>query len=931
MLGPVKRRIGRIDKLMPPFSTMVSRHPHRNRHPRQALFGQLLPCLAGHPLKQPSRDLRQLPIQGPRQEYDKLFTPIANRRIPRSQTLLQQLPEQAQHLIARKVAVTVVVLLEVIHIEHHQAQLSIAITAMLATLQQPGQQFIKPVAVVESGEGVNAGVLGELLLTLVGDTQGIVVLADALGKQLKQVARHRSRTADQLPQQFALDGQHPTRSFRDHVGTGHSTIQHRQLPDTLAALDPGNERPLIVGQLDAQLTVQQDEEEVIMLIRRQQHLAIREMSHRCALQQPAERIGALAAKKLQLHQFYPENFLWHGYLLSSLITKQYSQTIPYAQCHIASPERAGVPAAIIPAMNRDKSHWRRRGEQALTRLQIRLSRADALLELSLLGLFSGLAAGAVSILFRLALEFIQAGYLDGPPGSFETLTGAGRFWLPVAGGLAIGLLLHFTREEFRMVGVAHVMLRLQYYQGRMPLGNTVVQLIGGLLALASGHSVGREGPGVHLGVAASNLPAQALRLPNNSLRVLAACGTAAAIAASFNTPLAGVVFAMEVLMFQYTVAGFAPVLLATVIATALSRLVFGDDLAFSVPEFAMGSLAELPLVLLMGLLCGGLAGFFIHLLRATSQLATPLPFWFRGLLAGLLVGSVGLFVPEVMGIGYDTVNRLIAGEMALWLVLSIIALKLLASTTAVGLGIPGGLIGPALVVGAATGGAFAWLADYLGLMGQGSTVLFVLLGMAAMMAGTLQAPLAALVAILELSGNPAIIFPGLLTVITATLVSGHIYGKESMYLAMLRAIGRDYRNDPIAESLRKLGVGAVMERSFITLPQLVTVDELSQALKEAPRWILLRDRKESPQLLAAVDVAIAIRERESDGPVDLMDLPAKRLQATAIDFQATLQDAREELTRSGAEALYVTRLTVPGIPRVYGVLTLEDIENSYRF
>ncbi|MCW8828338.1 MAG: chloride channel protein [Gammaproteobacteria bacterium] len=572
--------------------------------------------------------------------------------------------------------------------------------------------------------------------------------------------------------------------------------------------------------------------------------------------------------------------------------------------------------------------WR---DSALAHFQLRLSRADAVMELSLLGLLSGVIAGVISILFRLAVEFTQGSYLSGPPGSFETLGLASRFWLPVAGGLLIGVLLQFVRQEQRMVGVLHVMQRLQYHQGRMPLANALVQFVGGLLALASGHSVGREGPGVHLGVAASNLPAQALGLPNNSLRVLAACGTAAAIAASFNTPLAGVVFAMEVLMFQYTMAAFAPVLLAAVSATALSRLVFGNDLAFSVPDIAPGSLSELPLVLLMGILTGVLAGIFIRLLRETSRRAEPLPLWWRGLLAGLLIGTIGLFVPEVMGIGYDTVNRLIQGEMALWLIFAIVLLKLLASTTAVGLGIPGGLIGPALVVGAASGGAFAWVTQQWGLAEDSSTAVYVLLGMGAMMAGTLQAPLAALIAILELTGNPGIIFPGMLAVIAATLTSGQVHGRESMYLAMLRATGKDYRNDPIAESLRKLGVGAVMEHSFVSLPRRIDKGELEASLSETPRWILLHETDEPPQLLAAVDIAIAIKEKVEGESLDLMSLPAKRLQAAPIDFQCTLQDARELLTQSGAEALYVTRLTVPGISRVYGVLTREDIESSYRF
>lgn len=584
-------------------------------------------------------------------------------------------------------------------------------------------------------------------------------------------------------------------------------------------------------------------------------------------------------------------------------------------------------------MKRKRDLWRplETWQGALDRFQLRLSRADAILELSLLGLLSGLVAGLISILFRLLVEQAQEAFLTGPPGSYETLAAGTRLWLPVAGGILIGLILCFSPERGRVVGVVHVMERLQFHQGRFPLWNAVLQFFGGALALISGHSVGREGPGVHLGVAATNLPAQALGLPNNSLRVLAACGTAAAIAASFNTPLAGVAFAMEVLMFDYTVAAFAPVLLAAVSATALSQVVFGADLAFFVPSLSLGSLNELPYVLLMGIIIGVLAALFTRLLRVSFQWSQKLPLWSRTTLAGLIVGLIGFFVPEVMGIGYDTVNRLILGEPALGLMLAIIALKILASTSAVGLGIPGGLIGPALVVGAATGGTFAYAAHHLGLVEPASTGFYVLLGMGAMMAGTLQAPLAGLIAILELTGNPHIIFPGILAVIAATLTSGQLHGRESMYVAMLRAMGRDYRNDPIAQSLRKVGVGAVMNRSVITLPRQVERETLESALKEAPRWILIREKGEAEVLLSAVDVARELLQGEAAESVDLMSLPGNRFQASAIDFQATLQEARERIRDSGSEALYVTRTTVPGLPRVYGVLTSSDIEDSYRY
>ncbi len=562
--------------------------------------------------------------------------------------------------------------------------------------------------------------------------------------------------------------------------------------------------------------------------------------------------------------------------------------------------------------------------------RLRLANPNALLEIALLGLLSGLFAGLASIAFRLLVEHSQAAFLSGPPGSYETLPLFGRLLLPLAGGLLIALLLHRLADDDRTVGVLHVMERLAFFQGRFPLRNAMVQLLGGAVAIISGHSVGREGPSVHLGVAASNLPAQQLGLPNNSLRLLAASATAAAIAASFNTPLAGVVFALEVLMFDYTVAAFAPVLLAAVSATMLSQAVFGSDLAFNVPAVALGSLHELPYVVAMGILIGLFAAAFIRLLRNSFRWSATIPLWSRPLVAGLIIGVIGMVVPEVMGIGYDTVNRLILGEPALTVIIAIIFLKLIASTSAVGLGIPGGLIGPALVIGAAIGAVFAHAAHAWGIVDANVSAFYVLLGMGAMMAATLQAPLAGLIAILELTGNPNIIFPGMLAVITATLTSGLLHGRESMYLALLKGMGHDYRNDPIAQSLRKVGVGAVMNRSFARLPRVNTRSELQGALKETPAWILLWQKEEDDVLFRAVDIAHALQEHGEEEELDLLSLPAERLHVVALDYSATVQEARELLQNSSAEALFITRTTVPGIPRVYGILTEAEIESSYR-
>jgi CIC family chloride channel protein len=243
--------------------------------------------------------------------------------------------------------------------------------------------------------------------------------------------------------------------------------------------------------------------------------------------------------------------------------------------------------------------------------------------------------------------------------------------------------------------------------------------------------------------------------------------------------------------------------------------------------------------------------------------------------------------------------------------------------------LPGGLIGPTLVIGALGGGAMGIIADTW-LPGDIATPAFyALIGMGTMMGATLQAPLAALTAMLELTANPHIILPGMLALITAGLISRELFGKESVYLVLLKVRGKDYRGNPLTQALRRIGVAGVMERNFQTLPQTATRESIMAALATEPRWVLILDGKSPLALMPAADLANHIAEHPENTSFLLTDIPARRREVTAIDFQATLEEAFSLLEASNTEALFVTRRTIPGIDRIYGVLTRRDIEQGY--
>ena len=555
---------------------------------------------------------------------------------------------------------------------------------------------------------------------------------------------------------------------------------------------------------------------------------------------------------------------------------------------------------------------------------------DSAAKLYGLAIVTGLLASLIIIAFRLFIDYGQIWLF--PTGEIEGFANLPWQWvlgLPIAGGLLIGLLLYGLKPEQRNTGVVHVIERLSSYEGRLPWQNALRQFFGAGIALISGHSIGREGPSVHLGAAGGSQLASLLDLPNNSVRILVACGTAAAIAASFNTPIAGVIFAMEVIMMEYHIASFIPIILASVTGTVLSRLTFGETAIFANLSADMQSLWEIPYIVLMGVLIGGLATLFVRSLGFFSGLFKNHPFWLRTTYAGILMGLAGLMVPEVMGMSYNAISGISSNEAVLSALLILMVLKLGLSTACVGLGIPGGLIGPTLVVGACAGAA-------LGIVGgkvfpdlSSTMTFYAVIGMCAMMGATLKAPLAALMAMLELTANPNIILPGMLAIVFSSLVIHDYFKEDALFMKLLRARGLDFRNDPVTQTLRRISVANAMQRNFIIMSREVSTQAAVHALESNPDWVLIKEEREPVALMPAGDLARAVSTEEGE-QIDLMQIPASRRNVHKISLHASLHEAAESLNSHHVEALFVTRMTAPMIERTYGILTRETIESHYR-
>ncbi len=585
----------------------------------------------------------------------------------------------------------------------------------------------------------------------------------------------------------------------------------------------------------------------------------------------------------------------------------------------------------MPQANKSPSNPRQwRPDTLFTQFRHRLAHVDALPQLALLGIVSGIVTGLIAVAFRLAIEWPLELFLPTQQSEgFESLTLEARLLLPLAGTILLVVVMRRRSKAQRQCGVGHVIERYQQHQAHLPASNAIVQFIAGALAAVSGHSVGREGPAVHLGATCSSLLGQKLGLPNNSLRIMVGCGVAAAIAASFNTPLAGVILAMEVVLMEYTVTGFIPIILSSVSGALISRVCFGDAPAFSIPTLAMGSMLELPFLIFCGIIVGLASSVVLKLHKYIQDLKT-LSLTTRLLTAGILTSLAAAFVPQVMGVGYDTVEAAMLGNLSFTLLLTIAVTKLLLSTATIALGVPGGSIGPTLVIGACLGGAMGIIGTSLSPENSASSGFYATIGMGAMMAGVLNAPLAALMALLELTYNSAILLPAMLVIVIATITA-----RLTSRLPGLFLIGRNPERytSPVFQSLSRAGVTSLMTRNFIAHTPLLSFEQAKILLNQHPEWIVI-EKDDERFILRPSDLAHHIQTMLADESqhkaIDLLEIPGERWRLHPIHQRATLQEALMLIREKNGFALHVTQPHTTASSPVAGIITRDQIDNYYQ-
>lgn len=568
--------------------------------------------------------------------------------------------------------------------------------------------------------------------------------------------------------------------------------------------------------------------------------------------------------------------------------------------------------------------------RAFNKYRHKLTNYESVLAYSVLGVVGGIASGLAVLVFELAIR--EAGRLwgvaDGGEG-FESLPQWMLFALPCGGALVLGALFSLLKPEDRETGIVHVISRMHSHYGILPARNALVQFFGGVFALATGQSGGREGPGVHLGGAINSLLGQWLYLPNNSLRMLIACGTAGGIAAAFQTPLAGVIFAMEVIIAEYTVIGFIPVMLAAVSASVISQTLSTDIALFRLPELGLNSLLELPLIVVLGLSCGVAVAAFIRISRSAAHLS-HWPVFIRFALAGTLTGALAYWVPAILGMGYDTLDLALQGQLAVSALLVIAAAKLLATAVSCGMGMPLGLIGPNLLIGACIGGALGAGAVVLWPDVAADPVLYIVIGMAAAMGAVLNAPLAAILAVVELTQTINISMAAMLAIVIATLTNSGLFRQQSAHQTVLSQLKRRISDNPIDRLLHRTDVNSTMDTRVVRVPCTLEVEDLVPLQEFKPTWCVVAREESDLYLVDGAELLTWLLDQslEEDGVgVDVTEAGIRRWTIAPVPMEATLRQALDIMRSETSEAVCIyARSANTGKRILHGIVTRENIE-----
>ena len=501
-----------------------------------------------------------------------------------------------------------------------------------------------------------------------------------------------------------------------------------------------------------------------------------------------------------------------------------------------------------------------------------------------------------------------------------------RLLLPVGGSLGIGYLLYRYFPNARGSGVPQTKAALFARGGRITMRTVIGKFFCTSATLASGIPLGREGPSVQVGAGIASVLGRRLGLRPEKVKALLPVGAAAAIAAAFNTPLAAVLFALEEIMGDLHASVLGSVVLASATSWLVLRLVLGNNPLFKVPQYQLVHPLEFGVYALLGVAGGLVSVAFTKLLLGMRERFLRFPqntVWFQPVAGGLLVGLMGWFVPQVLGVGYGYVGDVLNGRMALNLMVLLVVLKLFAVTTSYASGNAGGIFGPALFIGAMLGGVVGTVAHHLLPAHTATPGAYALVGMGAVFAGIVRAPMTSVVMIFEMTQDYAVIVPLMIANLVSLFISSRLQ-REPIYEALAVQDGIHLPTAETRHRRDKRQITRIMRAAPESLPAEMTVEEALQKMgsSESRTW-LVTDRR---GVVGVVNLPTLERERAEGAAKHLGELVAGPV-FPHVHADQGLDLALERMGANQIEILPV--VSRADVHKLEGIVTLHDVLDSY--
>ncbi len=547
------------------------------------------------------------------------------------------------------------------------------------------------------------------------------------------------------------------------------------------------------------------------------------------------------------------------------------------------------------------------------------------------GIFVGVLGGYGAVGFRHLINFIQT-IAYGSPSELLDIVGSipwgMRILIPALGGLIVGPVVYFMAREAKGHGVPEVMYAVALNQGIIRKRIVFIKALVSAVCIGTGGSVGREGPIVQIGSAVGSTVGQFFKVSTNRMRTLVGCGAAAGIAATFNAPIAGSIFALEIILGEFEIASFSPIIISAVSATAVSRHYLGDVPAFILPEYILHSPFECPLYIVLGVFCALVALGFTFFLYFAEDVwdAIKFPEYLKAIVGGIMIGSLGLAFPQILGVGYGAIDLALMIRMSWWLMALLVALKILATSITIGSGGSGGIFAPSLFIGAMAGGAFGAVMNQVFPAVAISPGAYAVVGMGAVVAATTHGPLQAILIIFEMTGDYKIILPLMITCIISSLVATRLC-EESIYTFKLIRRGINIRGGKELNILNSMPVENVMYHTVEMVPENLPLNRFTERLPQSRsnNFVVVNDREEITGVLTFLDYYDLLVNGEIDEHVRVKDIMAKDV--VTVSIKDNLGTALEKIAAKDYAILPVVAEDNP--LKMLGILTRRDILEAY--